>query len=457
MTLYELLMDLQKSCKSEEHTALLQLSGFNWNTPKEKLVFDMLLSTCSQPPEDAWHEATCTLELFVMALHRKRCTSLTQWSHFRQEPGRDDDVADICYELNFVRTYQTPLCVSFTISRRLWTDTESMSFESRRRSLPQTPNRVNLDFLLQEGLLKTEDSHTRVRKSNLALLLASSLLKLYPGPWIRENLSADLVQFLSDQTTKRIEMLDQPYIPCTFVRNWRESNAVFRSWQQHVSSKDKNSQHMESQRYIEKCPAFFLSFAQLLVDIEKGERGGPPFLTDTNRWYDSLSNELNQTFQDGVSMWYRKAIRGCLDYSLDYKLWARRIEDPRERAEAIIRENIVLQLQENLRVWEEQWGQEMKGESSSSQLSGAGSTSGGGEGSEGASSRHAPPKVASRPHDTADSRNRSAPLSQVRDRPSCTAEFTLFADSDENYEEYKRFACPNLPLRAKIVDIVNSN
>jgi hypothetical protein len=97
----------------------------------------------------------------------------------------------------------------------------------------------------------------------------------------------------------------------------------------------------------EICHRFFLSLAQLLVELAKGERDDRfSREVESKKWFDMLLDELDKTFfQDKLMDSYRRAIEGCLFYLESYSNEGQRIQDEKLRARSVIHRNIVLPLQ----------------------------------------------------------------------------------------------------------------
>ena len=274
---------------------------------------------------------------------------------------------------------------------------------------------MSLASLLGGGSLDGDSLDMRLKKSRLALQLAAAVQKLYPGPWLQDNWSPKLIQFVHDQNSDRVDRLDQPYIPCTITGSWKSTNEIFKGFD----------------RPMETCPPFFLSFAQLLVDIAKGETKSQHCkASDPVAWYRSLLEELNSSFHDEIFRWYGKAIQGCLQYSIDFSLESSRIKEPRRRAQTIIRENIVHHLERDLGVWEKKWQEDVTVGMLSLKLT---SKDGTGEREQPARrpTRQSTRRLSGRSH-----RSSFTDLDdRMASRTSEPTRFTLFADGDEIYEK----------------------
>lgn len=352
----ELLYDIlaNRMCPAKEHHAFLQLSGFKRiptkdikrpskkdikssskndieSSPKNDIVFNLFLSCCcgstSQNETEKWHKTTCTLE--------------------RSEPPEfaNRKPVDICSKFPLHCRRRTPLRLSFNKDKSWDTlnslDDQSPGEQSSRSlsSFEELKTDVKLETLLQENHLQTTDPEDILRKFRLAFRLASSLHQLYPGPWIHQEWSASLLYIVQAPETRPIEMLYETYVSCVLRKDWRDR----------ISFPEVYPEYCET----EICPRFFLSLAQLLVELAKGESDGR-FSGElkSEEWYDMLFDELKMRFfRDKLMESYRKAIEGCLFYLQNYNTEAQRTPDEKLRAQSVILQNIVLPLKKNIKVW----------------------------------------------------------------------------------------------------------
>jgi hypothetical protein len=132
--------------------------------------------------------------------------------------------------------------------------------------------------------------------------------------------------------------LDEAYVLCVFSDEWRQPENRSAFWRQNDSA--------------QTCPKFFLSLAQLLVDIANGERRHSPSNEDKQIWFDMLADEVRRNDKNKLMHKYWKAIENCLLYSAHDKNERNRNPDEKQRAQEIIKEHIVRYLQDNLDVWE---------------------------------------------------------------------------------------------------------
>ena len=244
----------------------------------------------------------------------------------------------MCKNVRLYCASRRRLCLSFDRSK-IWLREESK--EGRNRSL-QVPVELSLDHLLQQNSLheeQAEQTEVHLKRSLLALQLASLLHRLYPGPWLQKDWNARDFQLLcihGDNTTKDVCRVG---IPCQLFPNWEATNPV---WNEFLNKQDG---------FGETYPAFFLSFAQLLVDISEGSTSVRSPQKSLQAWCTELIIKAEKLKKNKFLSSYGEAILGCAQYNIDYDIKRIREENPRECARAVIQINIVDKLQENLRFW----------------------------------------------------------------------------------------------------------
>lgn len=207
------------------------------------------------------------------------------------------------------------------------------------------PESIDLETILAQGELRAGDLDANVRKFRFALRLGLSLYSLRFGPWIQHELNSRNVHIIPDRDGSRIEMLDEAYISCRITTDRSE-----------VCPRPAPDLEVNSGEDYSK---FFLSFAQLLVDIGNGETTNPPSgPEDDSEWYKRLVGEVQRNQKDHLMANYWKAIQGCLLYQVNYEnygeLSTNQEKEKRLRAQEVIHEHIVRPLWSNLNFWKRQ-------------------------------------------------------------------------------------------------------
>lgn len=171
----------------------------------------------------------------------------------------------------------------------------------------------------------------RLKRFRLAFRLASSLHQLYLGPWAQDPWTVGNLHVFHQQGVEPSRNMEEVYIRCLFTENWQRSNASI-----------QDARAIAKDRF----PTFFLSFAQLLVDIAQGATCRHLSVKDNPRaWFDYLANQVVESFQeDELMVSYRRAIQGCLFYSIHYDVEGPRTLDMKLRAQTVIYREIVSHL-----------------------------------------------------------------------------------------------------------------
>ncbi|KAK3361553.1 hypothetical protein B0T24DRAFT_684592 [Lasiosphaeria ovina] len=309
--LYESLND-RVDCQAPqaEHLAFVRLPG-----PDDASLGMFLPSCMATGAQQSWHETSVMFE--------SRSAGNEQRSRLV-----------VCEQVRRHIANRRRLCLSFDGSKILPRSEPPMERIRALERLGRSP--IKLRTLLEQDTLRDETPETRLKKARLALHLASSLDHLYPGPWIQQNWDANVLQLVNNQDSDHSGRI---CIPCKLDRDWKGNNPVWR----------------EFHRSCDVGHEFFLSFAQLLVDISEGEVGSLLDKDEDTR-RNALFDKGEETVRNEFLKWYGQAILGCLNFALDYDIEKMQdsVVDPKERARTVLRKNITENLQRNLRQWEAQ-------------------------------------------------------------------------------------------------------
>lgn len=188
-----------------------------------------------------------------------------------------------------------------------------------------------------------------LKKSRLALELALSIHRMYAGPWIQHTLDAQAIQLLYEKEGAPYGDFTYACISCDLIHDWQATNNIWQEYQMERDLKQASS-------------GFFLSLAQLLVDIFLGKRRTPPLNDD---WNASLIEEADRMMQDPLLKRYGEAVLGCIRFTLDFKLAkdTSRLRKGSNKATSIAREVILKHIVQNLwdhfHFWKKQYDHQL--------------------------------------------------------------------------------------------------
>jgi hypothetical protein len=328
--LYELLAT--RHC-SAEHSALLQLAGSS-RLAEDKAIFHMFLSCCaeegSEAPRGEWHKTVCTLDRLVcyLVIQKSQLLLSNDFPRSPPPPSLDSGALNICSDIRFKQRFRTPLLLSFNDQKCWYTAATCDNVGSRvLMEEDRIVRPINLKTRLQQQESKADDFQNKLKRFDLARRLALSLHELFPGPWIQREWTADYIQVIRDQA----------YIWCDFAKQESGSHSL-----------QTNTAEIQTYR------RFFLSVAQLFVDLEKS--GRVPVSADDNldSWHDRLYEEVIASYSDRITTSYQKAIQGCLLFLDSYITESQWNQDERSSAQEVIRRDIVLHMEKNYDLWKEQ-------------------------------------------------------------------------------------------------------
>lgn len=219
------------------------------------------------------------------------------YAHSSTQSRHKAKSVDVCDQARKAQMLQVPLQLLFNGSR-IWSTAKSLDF------LPENPQSYrSLERLLQDGQLKTFELDAGLKKFRLAHRLASSLSHLYLGPWLQHDLTAKDIFVFQDETLDFADIIDEPYVHCLLQKDQEHTNPVVDAFKS-----------CDSEPYC----TFFLSFAQLLIDIAKGETNPGSSRNDPEPWFSELRTEVSKNFQDEMMSSYRRAIKGCMFFLAHY-------------------------------------------------------------------------------------------------------------------------------------------
>lgn len=156
---------------------------------------------------------------------------------------------------------------------------------------------VSLDRLISGDILRSRDGFNANDKAILSLSLAMALLHMLEGAWMQKLWTAEGIQFLSN--SKEILDIYRPFITC----------AITESKQAKKTTKSS----------VESLEPIMLSFAQLILEIEIGEKIPLVAPFTLMKLEATIRSTSYQRLQDNAGGPYTAAVFGCLNFlaSLD--------------------------------------------------------------------------------------------------------------------------------------------
>ncbi|KAK4209363.1 intracellular serine protease [Rhypophila decipiens] len=202
-----------------------------------------------------------------------------------------------------------------------------------------------LSLLLDEHPQEPGNFDDKIFRFRLAFQLAWTVYQLFPGPWIQKYWnSAGVHVHINDipreNAFANVLKLSRVYIPCSLP--------TFPKGRQGVPIDTGEVQYR----------AFFISFAQLLADIVKGEvhdselaRAQPDVV------YKQLREEVRRGSDDskdamGTMTSYWKAVSGALRYHDLYECERPYATDERSAIKKVIGDHIIKHLKDHLKKWD---------------------------------------------------------------------------------------------------------
>ncbi|CVK84419.1 related to thermostable alkaline protease precursor [Fusarium proliferatum] len=240
----------------------------------------------------------------------------------------------ICKETEDARAWNIPLWLSFNNANIWLADTKGL--ETIGSAMRHNRRQITLEQLMQQREFITPDIHMVLKKFHLAYRLVSSLYHLYLGPWIQQNLTPTSIFFIQDTQAKADDVLAAPYVNCLLQNVLIDTNDVIQDFDCEMQGPSR----------------FFLSLAQVLMDIFKGETGHYDYGDDLRAWYDALSEEAEAILKDDPIQHYRTAIYSCLLFFRHYSVGTWKAKKNETRARLVILEHIICPLRENIDAWE---------------------------------------------------------------------------------------------------------
>ncbi|KAK0750656.1 hypothetical protein B0T18DRAFT_463266 [Schizothecium vesticola] len=262
----------------EAHRGLLHLTGFRpRDRGRTRPSWDMFLSCCSHPL--GWLETHCTV-----------------WGPLEYTDA--EKLNDLCGSVQWHRQHTTDaLCLRLGGEQLFHVRGGNGNLE-----YPDFDESLSLDALLERGYFKSAYDgglFTPRSKRLLVANLARCLLSLHNTKWLQREWNASDVLFLFDTGRGRLLDMHRPYMPATLSLNIPPFREI------------------RSGPGIPHHPGI-LSFAKLLVEIERGRKIGQEKYETSNGcqsdWL-TISTILTRQLSGSLTGYYLSAVKACLDFS----------------------------------------------------------------------------------------------------------------------------------------------
>lgn len=218
--------------------------------------------------------------------------------------------------------------------------------EQRRVNSALQP--IHLGIALREDRVAEDTLKSEHKKAKIALDLVQSLSYLYPGPWVQHLVDSTVVRFVPSLQGDRTETYGRVYFHCNILQDWISDNDVWKNFQ-------------DSQDEMKKPPTFFLSLAELLLQILTSEAEWPAaearHTAHRQDWWTDLRSKVDKLEEDPTLHYYVKSILGCLDFAFDYTAERREhgyVQGATESARNVFVTNILNNLKKHYRTWDRQ-------------------------------------------------------------------------------------------------------
>ncbi|KAG4282129.1 hypothetical protein FPRO06_11032 [Fusarium proliferatum] len=201
------------------------------------------------------------------------------------------------------------------------------------------PLNDRLETYDQVGIQSPREAIARFR---LALQVCQAVFYLFPGPWIQQEWTSGLFQApWSERSVDEIADLAEASILCDLRKNWSSQNHIYQAFlkTQVTPSPDP--------------PGFFLSLAQLLVDICEGRsRVGSAAIKDSDSSAGYIRSKIAELTSNPLLKFYGCAIESCRTYDFLYREASPRGRQPQDLVRSIGEKHVINHLQDVIKLWE---------------------------------------------------------------------------------------------------------
>ncbi|KAM5364932.1 hypothetical protein ACJA88_012774 [Fusarium oxysporum] len=323
-------------CTAERHQVLLQLpspDSNTWHIRMPRCSHNMGTGSCYN--SKYWWQETQIISVTID-------NTLVSAKNGPKVP--DDDPLDLCAEnaahLKRRKKQLHLLCNHSGIS--LHKD-QSNTFSDSKKAQSWSNVKPLDDILINFKRVDTQDPSETVARFRLALQVCVSFFYLFPGPWVQQEWSSSLFQApWGISHTGLSADLTQTSFLCEIPKDWDGQSRIYEEFLEAQKNPSTNP------------PGFFLSLAQLLVDICEGKAGDKSVATKDSEPFQDLSTKIDELMSDDLLQFYGCAIESCRTYDFLYREASMGDTQSREMVRLVGEKHIIKYLQNTLELWEPQ-------------------------------------------------------------------------------------------------------
>ncbi|RKK98519.1 hypothetical protein BFJ68_g13594 [Fusarium oxysporum] len=323
-------------CTAERHQVLLQLpspDSNTWHIRMPRCSHNMGTGSCYN--SKYWWQETQIISVTID-------NTLVSAKNGPRVPN--DDRLDLCAEnaahLKRKKKQLHLLCNHSRIS--LHKDRSNTFFDSKKAQSWSNVKPLD-DTLINFKRVDTQNPSETVARFRLALQVCVSFFYLFPGPWVQQEWSSSLFQApWGISHTGLSADLTQTSFLCEILKDWDGQNRIYEEFLEAQKNPSTNP------------PGFFLSLAQLLVDICEGKAGDKSVATKDSEPFQDLSTKIDELMSDELLQFYGCAIESCRTYDFLYREASMGGTQSREMVRLVGEKHIIKYLQSTLQLWEPQ-------------------------------------------------------------------------------------------------------
>ncbi|EXK27691.1 hypothetical protein FOMG_15919 [Fusarium oxysporum f. sp. melonis 26406] len=323
-------------CTAERHQVLLQLpspDSNTWHIRMPRCSHNMETESCYNAKY--WWQETQIISVTI---------DNTLVSAKKGSKVPDDDPLNICAEnAAHLERRKKQLHLLCNRSRISLHKNQSNTFSDIKKAQSWSNVKPLDEILINFKRVDAQDPSETVARFRLALQVCVSLFYLFPGPWVQQEWSSSLFQAPWGISHRGLSAdLTQTSFLCEILKDWDGQNRIFEEFLEAQKNPSPNP------------PGFFLSLAQLLVDICEGKAGDSSVATKDSEPFQDLSTKIDELMSDDLLQFYGCAIESCRTYDFLYREASVGDTQSREMVRLVGEKHIIKYLQSTLELWEPQ-------------------------------------------------------------------------------------------------------